>query len=143
MTFSEPILPFFVYGTLRHGQRNYHLLLNKTLKELPATLSGVVLYAMPAFPALTEGNSTVIGELIMVEPSHYARTLGDLDRLEGYTPGAPEAKCMYTRVMRQVTLADGNCADAWVYLGTPTLFESLPHQMIAHGDWCRYVKDRG
>src|SRR5258706_12548550 len=95
-------LPLFTYGTLRRGQENYALLRGNTLNEISATLEGVALYSLYAYPMIVEGDSSdsgVHGELLTLHPRLYSRVLGDLDQLEGFRPDAPDGS-RFRRVER-------------------------------------------
>src|SRR5207237_5097335 len=86
-------LPLFTYGTLRRGQENYALLRGLTLSEISATLEGVALYSLYAYPMIVEGgadgDAVVHGVLVTLHPRVYSRLLDDLDQLEGFRPDAP------------------------------------------------------
>jgi gamma-glutamylcyclotransferase (GGCT)/AIG2-like uncharacterized protein YtfP len=56
----------------------------------------------------------VAGELIYLEPRHYAQTLRGLDALEEYDPDN-EPHSVYLRRRATVTLADGSRTAAWIY----------------------------
>ncbi|GAA3371318.1 gamma-glutamylcyclotransferase [Streptomyces sannanensis] len=124
-------LPFFVYGTLRPGERNHDLLLRgRVTGEEPATLAGAVLYEGPGFPyALSAPPGSVItGDLVTPRPGTYDETLTLLDRLEGYYgPGDP--RNLYDRIARDVCRPDGSTARAWVYLTA----EKAARELRAHG----------
>ncbi len=135
--------PIFVYGTLRHGQGNYHWALEgRTQAEYPAVLTGHAIYpaAHGGFPYLTEADphSAVLGELMVIHPHCYAQVLANLDRLEGYRPHAADSH--YQRVRRQVTYrhphSGQHLAVAWAYLAGPEAAARLAAaQPIPHGDW--------
>jgi gamma-glutamylcyclotransferase (GGCT)/AIG2-like uncharacterized protein YtfP len=137
-------LPVFVYGTLRHGQSNYHLLDGKTVSELPGSIGNVALYALPEYPMLTDGPSVVRGELMTLDSRQYRSILSSLDFLEGYAPGNPVDQNTYNRLERIVTLDNGSQARAWVYLGNPVLMAEycLKFPLVVHGDWCRYLEEK-
>ncbi|MFJ5560273.1 gamma-glutamylcyclotransferase family protein [Streptomyces sp. NPDC093250] len=120
------ILPFFVYGTLRPGERNHDLFLRgRTLSEEPGRLPGATLYEGPGYPyAVEEPGGTVSGELVTALPEAYPGLLAELDRLEGYVPGGP--RNLYERVVREVLReADGTAVRAWVYVAAPAVAAEL------------------
>jgi gamma-glutamylcyclotransferase (GGCT)/AIG2-like uncharacterized protein YtfP len=140
-------LPLFVYGTLRRNQENYILLRGHTLAEVPATITGMTLYSLLAYPVMIEGNegdpaqveiSIVHGELMTIHPRVYSRLLDDLDQLEGYRAGEDT---FYKRVVRCVRTASGTEINAWMYLGEKRFLEHVRHTHIPHGDWCRFRHD--
>lgn len=135
--------PIFVYGTLRHGQGNYHWALEgRTQAEYSAVLAGHAIYRAPhgGFPYLTAAHpeSAVMGELMVIHPDSYAQVLANLDRLEGYRSGSAESH--YQRMCRQVTYHHPHSgqqqAVAWVYLAGPDAVARLATaQPIPGGDW--------
>ncbi len=106
-----------------------------TLTEISATLEGMALYSLRAYPMIVAGESKVHGELVTLHPRVYTRLLTDLDQLEGYTPGQPSR---FERVQRCVQTESGTKMLAWVYVGDATILEREAHVFIPHGDWCRY-----
>ncbi|MEV0317687.1 gamma-glutamylcyclotransferase family protein [Streptomyces sp. NPDC050658] len=134
-----PRLPFFVYGTLRPGERYHDVhLRGRIASEEPARLAGAVLYEGPGYPYLVEDPEAgpVSGELITALPAAYDRLLADLDVLEEYRrPGDP--RNLYDRVVRDVTRPDGTTARAWVYVAAPRVAAGLRTSgaVIKGGDW--------
>lgn len=130
-------LPFFVYGTLRPGEHNHDLFLRgRTESEEPARMRGLVLYDGPGYPyAVEEPEGVVTGEIVTAHPEAYEELLRALDRLEDYAPGDP--RNLYERVARDVALADGTLARAWVYVAAPTVAARLRAggKLIESGDW--------
>lgn len=110
---ATPPAAFFVYGTLKTGQSNYHLIAPAVRAVAPATIRGR-LYDLGPFPALAEGDESVHGELLTVDPAALPRLLALLDDLEGYFPGDPDGS-MYLRRVVPATLADGGAAPAYAY----------------------------
>lgn len=134
-------LPFFVYGTLRPGERNHDVHLRGSVgTEVPARLAGAVLYEGPGYPYLVEEpeGGPVRGELITALPSAYDRLLAALDVLEDYAPGDP--RNLYERVVREVTLLDGTTERAWVYVAAPRVAARLRASgaVIGAGDWASF-----
>ncbi|MEU3183182.1 gamma-glutamylcyclotransferase family protein [Streptomyces sp. NPDC006923] len=130
-------LPFFVYGTLRPGERNHGLFLRgRTALEEPARLAGALLYDGPGYPYAVEAPGVIVGELVTAAPGTYGELLRVLDRLEEYeAPGDP--RNVYERAARDVLLADGTTARAWVYLAAPRVARALRTRgrPITGGDW--------
>lgn len=133
-------LPIFVYGTLRHGQSNYHpYLAGQTAREHPAILPDHALHT-GAYPYVfdTADGSRVSGELMFPLPHLYDNVLARLDSLEGYREG--DESSMYLRVQRpvQYTGADGepHTVTAWVYHAGPDYRREASEQNRIHsGDW--------
>jgi gamma-glutamylcyclotransferase (GGCT)/AIG2-like uncharacterized protein YtfP len=109
-------LPVFVYGTLRPGEKNYPVCLaGRTVEEVAATAEGQLYFvADGGYPYVEPGPGTVAGELIYLEPRHYAQTLRGLDALEEYDPDN-ESHSVYLRRRTTVTLVDGSRTTAWIY----------------------------
>ncbi|MEV6028171.1 gamma-glutamylcyclotransferase family protein [Streptomyces sp. NPDC052036] len=130
-------LPFFVYGTLRPGERNHDLFLRgRTRSEEPGLLSGAVLYHGPGYPyAVERDGGTVSGDLVTALPGSYDALLVSLDRLEDCVPGDPRS--LYERVAREVTAGDGRTVRAWVYVAGPAVAARLrTHgRPVEGGDW--------
>jgi gamma-glutamylcyclotransferase (GGCT)/AIG2-like uncharacterized protein YtfP len=136
-------LPLFVYGTLRRGQENYTLLRGHTLSELPATIEGMALYSLHAYPMILEADvagALVHGDLLTLHPRLYVSLLEDLDQLEGFRPDAVE-QSRFRRVERCVKTGSGHEVMAWIYVGNPAILTSEAHVQIPHGDWLRYRHD--
>lgn len=118
-TANAPRLPFFVYGTLRPGHGNYRrLLVGRTTRETPATVTGLALYGCGIPYAIPTPAATTVGALIHVEATLYDEVLHDLDRLEGYRPHRPE-RSHYVRTRWHVTTDNGDPTEAWLYLAGP------------------------
>lgn len=130
---SIPPLPFFVYGTLRAGEKNYsRYLAGRTLAELPGTVAGELFFlADGGYPYLLPGEGRVRGELMVLAPRHYAATLSRLDALEEYAP-QDEANSVYLRRSALVLLADGSERLAWVYYWN---LAGVRGRRIASGDF--------
>lgn len=113
----------FVYGTLREGQPNAHLL--DGLPRRAATCPGRI-FDRGAWPLMTLGGGTVRGEMVPLDPAR----LGALDALEDARPfGAPGGH--YRRTVLPATLADGTVVRAQIYL----VEDANPWPEIASGDW--------
>ena len=138
---TEEQLPFFVYGTLRPGQSNFHLLDGRTRRIRPASVTGFGLYSLGAYPILfTDDNprARVVGDLVMPTPQYYTRVMKALDRLEEYDPSDPEGG-LYQRIPHQVRLHGRKRIRAWLYLGRPEHLFMKPKR-IHHGDWAQYCE---
>jgi gamma-glutamylcyclotransferase (GGCT)/AIG2-like uncharacterized protein YtfP len=125
---------FFVYGTLRPGQRNYRLIQPLAVEVLPATLDDHVLYGrrMP-FPYAVPGPGRVFGDVLTVDLGSMPEALRILDALEGY---AGEGKPNHY-VRRAVRVVTGRGALlSWVYLAGVGASRLSPSQVIRTGDWC-------
>ncbi|MDT3429252.1 gamma-glutamylcyclotransferase (GGCT)/AIG2-like uncharacterized protein YtfP/cation transport regulator ChaC [Paenibacillus forsythiae] len=119
----------FVYGTLRQGEENHHLMKNARAIALMAYTQGILMDTRRGYPAMVaEGAGIVAGELYEVTPEMMTR----LDELEDFHgPGHPENE--YERVLTDVTTDSGK-REAWVYV-----YRERQHEVIAYGDWKLYL----
>lgn len=110
----------FVYGTLRHGQRNHHLLAQSPWLGNHATPPIYSLYDLGHYPAVITGHSVIYGEVYQVDE----RTLAQLDLLE-------DVPVTYRR--EQIETPFGL---AWMYF-----YQNEQHldALISSGDWCQKV----
>ncbi len=115
----ESTTKVFVYGTLRAGEPNHHLLDDHALVGEARTKPAFELVSLGAFPAMIAGGTTaVVGEVYEVDPF----TLAALDRLEGHPR-------FYQR--RPIRLEDGD--EVFTYLLSPE--QTRGRTRIPSGDW--------
>ena len=119
----------FVYGTMRQGQTARALVANAITRVEPATTIGSI-YAFPmGYPGFSDqGGGRVVGECLWLATSELPATFGLLDAYEGDD---------FARVIKQITLASGVEAWAWIYtLSDPAAVKyGTP---IEDGNWVRY-----
>lgn len=136
------ILPVFVYGTLRTGEPNWEWALrNKTVSDEQATLTGVQMFDQGGFPYVMRGDvptETVVGDLMVIEPTIYEQVMSRLDGLEGYQPG--RASNLYDREVVTVTTGDGVEHRAYVYIVSKRREAQvrLTCPRIESGDWIAF-----
>jgi gamma-glutamylaminecyclotransferase len=76
----------FLYGTLKRGQINHHLVMKQRFVAPAQTQPGFTLYELDGYPgmvAATEGRDGVIGEIWQID----AACLTLLDEFEGVSEG--------------------------------------------------------
>ncbi|OQR96822.1 hypothetical protein THRCLA_21979 [Thraustotheca clavata] len=113
-------VPFFVYGTLMKGFRNYekHVSHYKSLRFIKSTwyVKNAQLYHFPqGYPGMypSQDGGKVYGEVLTVDdPAEYAQLLSDLDALEEYF-GPNDLSNEYDRVQIQVFDQESNAINAW------------------------------
>lgn len=118
----------FVYGTLRMGHGNNHLLHKaKFLGE--ATTNGLM-YSMGYIPFVSlkhKSNENIVhGEVYEIDEDILQR----LDRLEGYYPARPDHS-FYNR-----SLVSTSLGDAYIY----HIDHDTDRNRIEGGDWVKYMK---
>ena len=105
-------LPFFVFGTLRYGECNHHLLEENYERMVPAELQGFS--RIHSLMIVRDEDDTVEGELYFIDPLKYGETLQNCDRLEGIPPGKTIGED-YRRIRTSVETEEG-AITAWVYV---------------------------
>jgi gamma-glutamylcyclotransferase (GGCT)/AIG2-like uncharacterized protein YtfP len=131
---------FFVYGTLRRGERAD---LQKQCRNFGVSFIGVeringLLYHLGAFPGIklltklapsdefVEGLPSVVGEVFRARDTSITAIL---DAYEGYDADNP-TQGLYNRL--EVETSEGHMVWVYVYNG-PVVSD----QLIERGDWCR------
>lgn len=129
----------FVYGTLRQGGVRE---MPRLFPQCPFVGVGMAqgrLYdfgAYPGFMPAAEDAGDVIGEVYEV-PAIVLRALDDIERYEPQN----EAGSYYLRREVNVTLQDGSCVVAWVYVYNPDFYDL--HHPIAGNDWIAHAAAKG
>lgn len=109
----------FVYGTLRAGQPNHHILGGARALGRATTPAAFRFHSLGPFPGMVRGGTqAVVGEVYEVDHE----TLANLDRLESHPR-------FYRR--ERIRLADGQAVE--VYLLPERTVAGRP--VIASGDW--------
>ena len=117
----------FVYGTLRRGQGNHHLLNTSKFIGVAKTKNEYALYASGVpFLSRTSAVSQVVGEVYSVDQV----TLMRLDQLEGH----PD---FYKREIVEVVMQDGTELKAWVYF-----HDTVRGNLIESGDYLQKASPR-
>lgn len=124
----------FVYGTLHNtfsprAASAWHRFLSTAIFCGRVSVKGY-LYSLGPYPALVideAANSLVTGELYQITEE----ILTALDEYEEIDPGNSESE--YRRQLVELTTADGQMVQAWVYLLNQKPDEN---RLIASGDWC-------
>lgn len=130
--------PVFVYGTLRPGDANHHLVAD-AVRAAPAWLADHALHGhgLP-FPYVTpQPGAWVRGEVVWPAEGSHGELLARLDQLEGFVAEGDPAN-HYDRVARRCRLDEGEQVHAWVYLAGPDARARLaagPDRTVASGDW--------
>lgn len=131
-------LPFFVYGTLRHGEGNYYgQLVGRTTREALGTVDGFLMLGRKAhfpFALAASDDYTVTGEVMWINDDLYDQVLESMDTLEGYTPGGNMN--LYDRQVVTVETGDGP-VKAWMYVSMLPVeyFIETNTPIIPSGDW--------
>lgn len=133
--------PFFVYGSLRHGESGYYLLDGKTTKEIPTRMPGLDLYrlATSSYPYAVPNAANpagILGEAMSITESAYPGVVTALDRYERYDPTLPPDNQTYVRELRTTQAG----VPSWVYVAGPRQAAYLRSTgiLITSGDWLRW-----
>ena len=112
----------FVYGTLRQGEVNHHLLSGAEFCGKHVTRARYKMLHLGAYPGVVEGGSTaIVGEIYRVDRKRFVQ----LDRLEAYPS-------LYNR-----KLIPSPWGRAWIYLYRGNRSQRA---LIASGDWMGQTK---
>ncbi|WP_346928727.1 gamma-glutamylcyclotransferase family protein [Clostridium sp.] len=132
----------FVYGSLREGFFNYDKYLKN--KVSPASLGEVkgTLFHLShkGYPALLEGEDTVIGEIMEVKD--FYENIVSLDEMEGYLSFEDASNNEYIRTIMDVKNLHTNTMEScYVYKYVEVNDEDFNQHgiHIPHGDWKKYM----
>lgn len=109
----------FVYGTLRSGHSNHHLLNDANFYGAGSTDKNYAMYLTSGYPYVTsrESRYPIVGELYGIDDS----TLDILDKMEGHPRHYERKQIVVTVDNKQYT--------AWLY------FKDPPGSLMADGDY--------
>ena len=107
-----PQLPLFVFGTLRRGECNHHLLAGTFDRVQSARLFDFA--RVETLMIARQPNSVVVGELFDLTPSTYSLTLQGCDHLEEIPVGKLIGS-EYRRIPVRVSTSSGEIV-AWAYV---------------------------
>jgi gamma-glutamylcyclotransferase (GGCT)/AIG2-like uncharacterized protein YtfP len=123
---------FFVYGTLKRGEGNHHLIEHAEFVDV-GYVRGCVLFDLGGCPAMMTGDFRSLmtdhvakGEIYAVEDEHLDQTLASLDMLE-------QEGRMYLRAKLTVRSKEGFPYECTTYLFIPSL--QSDNQIVDNGWW--------
>ncbi len=123
-----------VYGTLRKGASNHHVL-KDSLFIKTTRLKGFVMYGANSFPAVIRGTNE---DQITIEIYQVNRKeiLKELDLLEGFDRENPNSQnSLYT--IQKITLEDENdLIEIYTFDHHPEMVHQIGPRIIS-GDWCK------
>jgi len=125
----------FVYGTLRRGFDNHHLIEKYVQSVTAATMRGI-LYDLGDYPAMLSGDGVIVGEIVtFTDPQHAFRVMDLLEEFD--SPGHPSNE--YERVIGVATTEEGENVDCQVYIFRDERLEEMQrdYALIENGDWAR------
>ena len=120
----------FVYGSLKFGEINHHRIFAGYDIKITSAWTYGELYDLGYFPALTEGNNKVYGELIEF---NNLEILVRVDSLEGYR-GENSNFNLYDR-MEIIVFTDKNEFTAWAYFLNKSKIIESDGDLIISGVW--------
>ena len=111
----------FVYGTLRSGHSNHHLLKDARNYGIGTTVANYAMYLISGYPYVNscESRYPITGELFGVDTP----TLAILDKMEGHP--------RYYERKEVSVMIDGTQYTAWMY------FKDPPGVLMPAGDYAR------
>ena len=123
----------FVYGSLKFGENNHNRIFSDYDIKITSAWTYGELYDLGYFPALTEGNNKVYGELIEFDN---LVILQRVDYLEGFH-GENNSYNFYERREIQV-FSDREEFTAWAYFLKKCKIIESDGELITSGVWSNY-----
>ena len=136
----------FVYGSLREGFFNYNKYLEgKVSNKKEAKLENMKLHHMPykGYPAITHGNDTILGEIMVINEDDYEETVKAMDEMEGFiSENNPDNE--YHKVILDVEDITTNTKEkCFVYFYNKDKDKDKEFDSksiyISNGDWKKYM----
>ena len=123
----------FVYGSLKFSENNHNRIFSGYDIKITSAWTFGELYDLGYFPALTDGNNKVYGELIEF---NNLEILTRVDSLEGYR-GENSIYNFYERRIIQI-FTDKNEFTAWAYFLNKSKIIESDGELITSGVWSNY-----
>lgn len=134
----------FVYGSLREGFFNYNKYLEgKVSNKKEAKLENMKLHHIPykGYPAITHGNDTILGEIMVINEDDYEETVKAMDEMEGFiSENNPDNE--YHKVILDVEDITTNTKEkCFVYFYNKDKDKEFDSKSIyiSNGDWKKYM----
>jgi len=132
----------FVYGSLREGFFNYDKYLkNKVSHASLGEVKGKLFHlSHKGYPALLEGEDTIIGEIMEIKD--FYENIVPLDEMEGYLSFEDASNNEYIRTTMDVKNLHTNTMEScYVYKYVEFNDKDFNHHAvrIPHGDWKKYM----
>ena len=121
----------FVYGTLRKGYGNHHLLRDANFLGEAQVKATMYLMGYIPYVSLNNDTNTVHGEVYKIDEDILRR----LDQLEGYYPSQPNTSFYNRSVIKTI---DGH--EAYIY--HIEYKEEKEQYKVSSGDWKIYTQER-
>ncbi|MCU0537058.1 MAG: gamma-glutamylcyclotransferase [Hydrococcus sp. Prado102] len=123
----------FVYGTLKPGEENYHYYCDRVIEAKKAYTWGQLYHLPLGYPAMTTGNSKVIGFLLTFSNE---AILESLDELEDYNSQRSPQDNEYERQKISVyDLCGEPLGEAWSYVMASYKVKQLQGTLVSSGWW--------
>ncbi|ANS04950.1 hypothetical protein [uncultured Mediterranean phage] len=123
----------FVYGSLKFGENNHNRIFSDYDIKITSAWTYGKLYDLGWYPALTQGNNKIYGELIEFDN---LEILKKVDYLEGYR-GEISNFNFYDR-MEIIVFTDKNEFTAWTYFLNKCKIKESDGELITSGVWSKY-----
>ena len=134
----------FVYGSLREGFFKYNKYLEGIVSnKKEAKLENMKLHHMPykGYPAITHGNDTILGEIMVINEDDYEETVKAMDEMEGFiSENNPDNE--YHKVILDVEDITTNTKEkCFVYFYNKDKDKEFDSKSIyiSNGDWKKYM----
>ena len=129
-----------MYGTLKTGEERADKWPHSPLRIESAVARGE-LYDLGPYPALTDGDHSILGQLWYLAAEHLSDTIATLDRIECF--GIDDVD-LYERRVIEATLHNGTVQRAYAYfIADPTSLSSHRRVLPNAAGHCVWSRHRG
>lgn len=117
-----------------------HYIVKPYVKSIESAEAEGILYGLPyGYPAMTDGNRRVKGQIFELDPDKLEQAIKLMDKLEGYC-GPDNFHNLYQRSVQTVKNAKGEGVSAYLYLWYKPEELVRLGTLVASGDWRKFKK---